>query len=233
MEAIVLAGGFGTRLREVVSTVPKPMAPIAGRPFLEILLDSMIVKGCTHVVLSLGYQSGAIRSHFGSSYKDLSLSYCIEDSPLGTGGAIRAAFKHCRADHVLIANGDTFLDYEADVLNTLWNTLHSPIIVARYVNDTSRYGRLLIEDGKVVEFMEKSLSGPGHINAGCYVLPTDLLDQFPIGTAFSFERDFLFQAVRDQYFCAHITNGAFIDIGIPSDYARARKMLAERASFDK
>jgi D-glycero-alpha-D-manno-heptose 1-phosphate guanylyltransferase len=229
MEAIILAGGFGTRLREVVSDVPKPMAPIAGKPFLQLLLDSLSEKGFTRVILSVGYMAETIVNHFGHAYKNIELVYEVEDSPLGTGGAVRAAMQHCNSDHVFVFNGDTFLDLEASEVEQLWQTSGLPIIVGRMVADTSRYGRLQTEHGLVTGFIEKGLSGPGLINAGCYILPTDALNHFTIGENFSLEEHFLMKVVSLDAYELFTTDGQFIDIGIPEDYSRAQTELVNAA----
>jgi D-glycero-alpha-D-manno-heptose 1-phosphate guanylyltransferase len=226
MEAIVLAGGFGTRLRQVVSDVPKPMAPVAGRPFLEILLSALARKGFRRVVLSLGHMADIVVGHFGASFAGIELVYEIEDTPLGTGGAIRAAMAHCRSDHVFVFNGDTFLDLEADQVETKWLAARRPIIVAREVPDTARYGRMRVEDGRVSGFLEKGVGGEGLINAGCYVFPRTLLDRFEPGHAFSLETAFLAPMAAEKCFDVFVTHGHFIDIGIPEDYARAQTELA-------
>lgn len=225
-EALVLAGGFGTRLRAVVPDLPKPMAPVSGRPFLEILLTSLAAKGFERVVLSLGFLSETIVQHFGSSYAGMALEYEVETTPLGTGGAIRAALNRCKASAVCVLNGDTYLDLEADALWALWEQRREPIIVAREVDDTARYGRLRVDDGRVKRFAEKGEAGPGLINAGCYMVPRDLLDAFPLGQPFSFETEFLVQAVAERSVSVFVSAGQFIDIGIPEDYARAQTELA-------
>lgn len=226
MEAIVLAGGFGTRLRQVVPDLPKPMAPVAGRPFLEILLTALARKGFGRVVLSLGYMSEKVVEYFGDRFAGIELVYEIEDTPLGTGGAIRKALGRCSADHVFVFNGDTYLDVEASAVEAHWLTQRVPIIVAREVPDTSRYGRLDTANSRVLRFREKGLAGPGLINAGCYVLPSTILDAFPRGTAFSLEADFLAEAITQQRFDVFVTKGQFIDIGIPEDFERAQTELA-------
>lgn len=227
MEAIVLAGGLGTRLREVVSDVPKVMAPVAGRPFLEILLTALARKGFQRVVLSLGYLADTVVHHFGGRFGGMELLYEIEPSPLGTGGAMRAALDRCAGEQVFVFNGDTFLDLEAADVEQQWRQQPGPIIVARDVPDTSRYGRLDVQDSRVMGFFEKGMSGPGLINAGCYVLPRGILDAFELGQAFSFETDFLPGAVKQQRFEVFVTRGYFIDIGVPADYARAQSELAD------
>ena len=112
MEAILLAGGIGTRLRSVVPNLPKPMAPVAGRPFLEILLNSLAKKGFKRVVLSVGYMAEKVVSHFGYNFVGMELVYEIEETPLGTGGAVCKAIAQCNTDHVFVFNGDTYLDLE-------------------------------------------------------------------------------------------------------------------------
>jgi D-glycero-alpha-D-manno-heptose 1-phosphate guanylyltransferase len=226
MEAVVLAGGFGTRLKEVVPDLPKPMAPVAGRPFLEILLSMLARKGFTRVILSLGFMSEKIISHFGDNYLGMELIYEVESRPLGTGGAIRAALTHCLTDHVFIFNGDTYLELEVDELENLWQKHHNPVIVVREVPDTVRFGRVDVIGGRVTAFHEKGMSGVGLINAGCYVLPTDVLDEFLEGHAFSIETEFFIKHLQLIWFDGFVTQGSFIDIGVPDDYALAQMELA-------
>ncbi len=226
MEAIVLAGGFGTRLKEVVPDLPKPMAPVAGRPFLEILLSMLAAKGFSRVILSLGFMSEKISSHFGDNYLGMELIYEVENQPLGTGGAIRAALAHCEEDHAFIFNGDTYLELEVDELEKLWQRNNNPMIVVREVPDTARFGRVEMSDGRVIAFLEKGQSGLGLINAGCYVLPNDGLDEFPLGQPFSIEIEFFIKNLQNIRLDGFIMQGRFIDIGVPVDYALAQTELA-------
>ena len=226
MEAIVLAGGFGTRLRELVPDLPKPMAPVAGKPFLEILLGQLSAKGFRRVVLSAGFLSETIIGHFGSRFANLEIDYVVETTPLGTGGAIRYALERAAGDHVFVMNGDTWLDLEADRVEALWQANGRPIIVGLQVADTSRYGRLLAQDNRVIGFAEKGASGPGLINAGCYVFNRGQLDAFPPLKPFSIETDYLSKAVASEHFDLFVSAGSFIDIGIPEDYRRAQTELA-------
>ena len=226
MEAIVLAGGFGTRLREVVSDLPKPMAAIAGRPFLEILLSTLARKGFTRVVLSLGFMAEKIIAHFGESYAGMHLVYEVESRPLGTGGAIRAALTRCLSDHIFIFNGDTYLDLEVDELESLWQARHHPVIVVRKVPDTARFGRVEMSDGRINAFLEKGVSGAGLINAGCYVLPKGALDDFALGQPFSLETEFFIKYLQRIRFDGFVTHGQFIDIGVPDDYVLAQTALS-------
>jgi len=226
MEAIILAGGFGTRLRRAVPDLPKPMAPVAGRPFLEILLTLLARKGFSRVVLSLGYLHEKVVDHFGDQYAGMELVYEIEHTPLGTGGAIRAALTRCVADHLYIFNGDTYLDLEFVELEHLWQSNHHPIIVVREAPNTTRFGRVEMCDGRINSFLEKGMSGPGLINAGCYVLPKTALDSFPLGQPFSLETEFFIKNLQSLRLDGFVTHGRFIDIGVPDDYALAQTALA-------
>lgn len=226
MEAIVLAGGFGTRLRRVVADVPKPMAPIAGRPFLEILLNSLAQKGFSRVVLSLGFMAEMISGHFGSRFAGLDLVYVVENAPLGTGGATRLATTACTQDHVFVFNGDTYLDLEVQQLERQWQANRHPIVIGKQVQDTTRYGRLVVDGTQITSFAEKGIANAGLINAGCYVLATSALAKFPVNQPFSIETDYLVPEVAYATVEVFVTRGMFIDIGIPEDYSRAQTLLA-------
>lgn len=226
LEAIILAGGFGTRLREAVPDLPKPMAPVAGRPFLDILLGNLSKHGFSRIILSVGYMAEKIIMHYGNQFSNLTLTYVVDPQPLGTGGAIQAALACAQADHCFIFNGDTFIDLETDKVEDHWRKNHNPIIIGRQLDDAARYGRLNVHGGRLVGFSEKSGSGPGIVNAGCYVLPRDIFGQRNMGEVFSMEADFLPEAVRRSHIDVFLTDGLFIDIGIPEDLARAQNELA-------
>lgn len=222
MDAVILAGGFGTRLREVVADVPKPMAPVAGRPFLEILLDVLARQGVGRVTLSTGHLAHVVSNHFGRRYAGMELHYEVESVPLGTGGAIAAALPHCRGDHALVLNGDSFVELDVQALEQRWRGV--PMMLARHVDDTSRYGRLHVREGQVVGLLEKGCSGPGLINAGVYVLPLNELAQQPIAPPFSFEVDVLMPRLAMRPYDLVVAEGLFIDIGLPDDYRRAQHL---------
>ena len=228
LEAVVLAGGLGTRLRPLVSDLPKPMAPVAGRPFLELLLEQLAAKGFGHVVLSLGHMAEVITGHFGTGFAGMRLSHVIEPAPLGTGGALRLALQACEQDAVFVFNGDTFLDLEVDRVAARWQRHRRPILVAREVANTHRYGRLEVAGERLLAFHGKGVEGPGLINAGCYLLPRTLLAHCA-PAPFSFEADFLQPEVQRQPFEVFRTAAPFIDIGVPEDYLRAQQLLARQA----
>ena len=227
-EAIVLAGGLGRRLRSVVSDVPKPMAMVAGRPFLELLLAHLARNRFERVVVSVGYKAEMISGHFGDSWRGLSVDYAVEQAPLGTGGAIRSALARCESPHVHVFNGDTYLGLDCATTEALREASGVPIIVGLHVDDTARYGRLEVDDNnRILRFLEKEASGgPGLINAGCYVVPRDIAEDFPAAECFSFETDYLRAAVARRVFLMHRADAEFIDIGTPEDYARAQALFA-------
>ena len=229
-DAVVLAGGRGTRLREVVAHLPKPMAPVAGRPFLELLLGSLAAKGIGRAVLSLGYMAQVVVDHFGPRFSGIELDYAIESTPLGTGGGLRAAMLRVSTSHALVVNGDTFLDLDLAALAAFHAERDVPVLVGRAVDDAARYGRLRTSGGRVVGFDEKGAPGPGIINTGHHVLPQTMFDGQALPERFSFEVDFLPVEVGAQRFDLFVAEGAFIDIGVPDDYRRAQTELAPFAA---
>jgi D-glycero-alpha-D-manno-heptose 1-phosphate guanylyltransferase len=227
LEAIVLAGGLGTRLSSVLDGLPKPMAPIGGRPFLEILLNSLLRHDCQRAILSVGYRSNVIKEYFGDQFGNMRIEYSEEKDPLGTGGAIRQAISGIAGKQCLVLNGDTVvtLDYTAMLREHVVFGSKVSIAVIECA-DSGRYGSLLINNGIIEKFAEKSESGSGLINAGVYVLDRDI-NWGAVGEKFSLEKDFLTPFVADLRPHAFLTSGYFIDIGIPEDYARAQKELVQ------
>ncbi|HCX34360.1 MAG TPA: D-glycero-D-manno-heptose 1-phosphate guanosyltransferase [Rhodocyclaceae bacterium] len=225
-EAIILAGGLGTRLRSTVPDLPKPMAPVGARPFLAHVLDQLVQAGFESVVLAVGFRHEAIRAHFGDGYRNLVLRYSVESEPLGTGGAIRLACGQVSGEEVFVLNGDTYLraDYRA-MLDAHTSAAARLTIAACHVQDVARYGALEIEGGIVRGFREKGSSGPGWINAGTYVLGRALRESLPKAGAFSFEQDVLVPEVGILRPLVFEADGPLIDIGVPDDYARAQEVL--------
>jgi D-glycero-alpha-D-manno-heptose 1-phosphate guanylyltransferase len=230
MEAILLAGGFGTRLAARLNGVPKPMAPVAGRPFLEILLNQVQRAGCTRAFLSIGYLHEQIQNHFGLSWRGMQLHYVIEETPLGTGGAIRAALGQAAEKSVLILNGDTFLQADYASLLAFHAAEDARMTMAiTHQADIARYGGVLIAGKRVVGFQEKGRSGPGWINAGAYVLNSNLEWPQSLPEKFSFETDFLAPEIGRLAPAAFQVDGFFLDIGVPEDLDRAQTELADFA----
>ena len=224
-EAIVLAGGFGTRLRGVVDDVPKPLAPVAGRPFLAWLLDRLAAGGM-RCILATGYLSELIEKRIGSRWQGMDIAYSLEPRPLGTGGAIRLAASRLHGDAAHVLNGDTWLEYDPIALEAAARDAGVPMAIAlARVDDVARYGAVDIDHGRVAGFREKGEAGPGWINAGCYFLGADALAALPARDAFSFEQDVLQPRVQAGAVAAFTATAGFIDIGVPEDYARAQTLF--------
>jgi D-glycero-alpha-D-manno-heptose 1-phosphate guanylyltransferase len=228
-EAIILAGGFGTRLKEALPDLPKPMAPIYGRPFLSYLLDQLVEKGFKRVILSVGYMQEKIIDYFGFQYKEINLIYSVEKIPLGTGGATKLALEKCIQDHVYVMNGDTYLDFELDKLEQLWNENHQPIITGVDIKNSDRYGKLEIKDNNVISFQEKTFISKGIINAGCYVFTKTQLKNYPSNKQFSLETDFLTHEVKKTNFNFFLSKSYFIDMGIPEDYTKIKALIKQKS----
>ncbi|MDQ7091474.1 MAG: nucleotidyltransferase family protein [Methylococcales bacterium] len=222
MEAIILAGGFGTRLQTVVKDVPKPMAEINGYPFLKYLLDALITQGVTSVILSVGYKKECIKTYFNDRYQTLKIRYASEETPLGTGGAIIQALSMTTHESVYVLNGDTFFEVDLNAMQTLHLNTQADITVAtKVMHDFDRYGTLTIKKGRVTAFEEKKYQTDGYINGGIYLIHKNLFNRFKIASKFSFEADFLEQNLAQLSVHAFESEGYFIDIGIPDDYYHA------------
>lgn len=223
-EAVILAGGFGTRLKSVIADVPKPMAPVAGKPFLAYLLNYLSVYGITRCVLSVGYKSEAIIDYFGNEYKGIQLAYAVENEPLGTGGGLFNALKDCLETEVLVLNGDTRFDVDLADLAEFHAKKNADVTLAlKPLNDTSRYGTVkLNEEGRIIKFCEKreNTTGEGLINAGCYIFNQRLAAKK--SGAFSLEKDFFEKELNQLHIFGFVEDAYFIDIGIPEDYLKAQ-----------
>lgn len=228
--AVLLAGGFGTRLRSVVSDLPKPLAPVRGRPFLAYLLDQLAEAGWKQVILCLHYQSEKIIEALGDHHGPLRLDYSIETEPLGTGGAIRLALPKVDATRLLVMNADSFCAAPLAGFAAFHRAHGFPAsIVSVQVPDTARYGRLdLANDGHVHAFKEKgAFNGAGFINAGIYILEKELAQEIPTERPVSLETE-MFPAWLSQGLMAWKTDSRFIDIGTPESYAQVETYLDAR-----
>jgi D,D-heptose 1,7-bisphosphate phosphatase len=229
MQAIILAGGFGTRLQTIVKNTPKPMAPIDNRPFLFYLLSYLKKCGFKEVILSVGYLKEQIKESFGNEFFGLNIKYAFENEPLGTGGAIINSLEYVKTNEPLfVLNGDTFLELDYKKLIAHHNKRKSDFTIAlNQMNDCSRYGMVKIDKHDViVEFEEKSpQKQKGLINGGIYVINPKIFSNYNLEKRFSFETDFLTKFTRELKINAYKNECYFIDIGIPEDYHRAQKEI--------
>ncbi len=236
-EAIILAGGFGTRIKEVLGNdVPKTMAPICEKPFLNYLLNFLTHYGVTHVVISTGHLANVITDYYGSlgrnpTWGGAKLSFSHEATPLGTGGAIRLAMKQCRQKNILVLNGDSFFDFNLPNFTIMHRVYKAQQSVAlREVDDASRYGKVTKDDShKITAFQEKSIQKQeGFINAGIYIFNKEaFLTATNADDAFSLEKDYFPKAIDADKIFGFEYDGYFIDIGVPDDYKKAQDDLKD------
>lgn len=227
-EAIVLAGGLGTRLQRVLPDIPKCMAPIHGKPFLTYVLDYLVNQQIDKVILSVGYRKEHIINYFSDSYKSLSIEYAIEPKPLGTGGAIKFAFGYCKNYQAFVINGDTFFTPDLSGMEKHHVQSNADATIAvKYMQQTVRYGLVVADpDGRITNFAEKeSDSGGGWINGGLYLLNRQIFNDI-LKDKFSIEID-IYKANCEKYnLHAFRSDSFFLDMGIPEDYMRAQTMIA-------
>ncbi|HEX9276430.1 MAG TPA: sugar phosphate nucleotidyltransferase [Casimicrobiaceae bacterium] len=222
-EAIILAGGSGSRLAAVVADRPKPLAEVAGRPFLAWQLDYLHSHGIRRVVLAIGFRGQQIVDAFGHRYRDIEVVYSLEASPLGTGGALCAALCRIEARGAFVLNGDTAARLDFAALQGRAD--ESLVIAAVKIDDARRYGALAIDGEQVTGFAEKVASGAAFVNAGAYWVRRDLFDGFVLPERFSFEEHFLRPFVDRIRPRAVIVPGPMIDIGVPESLAAAQKIV--------
>ncbi len=217
-EAVILAGGQGTRLKSVTGELPKPMVDVNGIPFLYRLMKRLEEQGCQRIVLSLCYRADYIIACIHKDHPvSCAVDFAVEKQPLDTGGAIKYAAQYITTDKFVVLNGDTYsdLDYNELVEHAKMSGL---VICGVHVEDVSRYGTLDIAENNTIKSMnEKGSTGSGIINSGTYVITTNEITNFE-KDIFSFERDYVKNYTG--IFTAFISKGYFIDIGIPEDYHR-------------
>jgi len=227
--AVILAGGLGTRLREAVPDLPKVLAPVNGRPFLCYVLDRLADAGCSTAVLAVGYGRDVVRSVIGARHGSVAIKYSEEQTPLGTGGAAAHAAKFVSTADVVVLNGDTFAEVDYCTMLAAHRAAVARVTVAvKWVDDVARFGAVDLVGDRIVRFKEKGERGPGLINAGVYVFDTTLLASLDDrNEAFSLETDVLHRRTPELTPLAFITTGRFVDIGVPDDYRTAWLMLQD------
>lgn len=230
-EAIVLAGGFGTRLAHVVPDVCKPMALVAGRPFLRFVMDQLAAADIERAVVADGYRREQIEDYFGDFYRGIDIVYSPEEEPLFTGGAVKQALMKCEGDWVFVMNGDTWLDVDFSAMEKAADNASDfvkAIIAVKRMRNFERYGTVDVDDkGTITAFREKRTCAEGLINAGVYLIRRDALINMP--RKFSLESDWFESVVGVGKLAACECECGFIDIGVPEDYKLAQAMLAPLA----
>jgi len=226
-EAIILAGGFGTRLQSVLPDIPKCMAPVNGKPFLTYILDYLITQKISKVILSVGFRKDQIINNFGDYYNSIAIEYAVENEPLGTGGAIKLAMNQVTGKSVFVFNGDTYFISDLEMMHETHKKNSADITIAvKQMLETDRYGTVeLDKNAAIIHFKEKeSNMGTGLINGGIYLINRHVLDAFG-EKRFSLEQDVFKKSTHSLKMQAFRTDAFFLDIGIPDDYAKAQNMI--------
>jgi D-glycero-alpha-D-manno-heptose 1-phosphate guanylyltransferase len=225
MKAIILAGGEGKRLRSVINDVPKPMAPINEKPFLEYLILQLRKQNLKDIIISTGYKGSIIKNYFqdGGNW-DINIEYSEEDKPLGTGGALRKAGELIDDEQFIVMNGDSFFDIEFKQLISFHEEKQAVATISlAYAETIERYGHVEIgNDGEITKFVEKGNSvSAGHVNGGIYILNSELINKIPLGQV-SLETEVLPNLINRGLFGMKFKS-FFIDIGKPEEYQRICK----------
>lgn len=231
MDVIILAGGRGTRLKDVISDIPKPLAPINGKPFLDILLSQLNKFACIKkVILAVGYKAEMIMDRYKNCYRyNFKIVFSEEQAPLGTGGAIKKALALTDTEEAIILNGDSYAEIDIDDLLRFHKANRAFVtIVLKEVSDTQRYGSIKIDKQKRILIFEekKNTDTHGFINAGIYVIKKHLLDGIENGKELSFEKQILPELIHKGAY-GYVSCCKFIDIGLPETYKKAGEYLKE------
>ncbi len=224
-EAIILAGGFGTRLKSVVEDLPKPMALINERPFLDYQLSFLDSWGINYVILSLGYKAKIIQNHFGDQFKGIKITYCIEEEPLGTGGALKKAMQYVDGPRVWALNGDTLFDVNLKRFFDSMRIRESDFCLAlRFSLDSNRYGSVEVDrNSRIINFLEKAKDeNDNFINGGLYGINKKYFESLDLPDKFSLEKDFLEKYIKIDKIHGFKCHSFFMDIGVPEDYELAQ-----------
>lgn len=227
---IILAGGLGTRLRNVVSHLPKCMAPVNGKPFLAYVIEYFQQENITDFIFSLGYKHAVIEDYLNNHYTTINKQYSIEEELLGTGGAIKMACSLAKNKNVFVTNGDTLFKADVSSLKNLHTAKNADCTLAlKPMKNFNRYGVIeLNEDSSIKNFNEKKYYTDGLINGGLYMLNVPALQNKIFPDKFSFETDYLEKYYSNHKMFGLVQDEYFIDIGIPEDYAKAQKELGSK-----
>lgn len=226
-EAIILAGGLGTRLRNIIGEFPKPMAEINGKPFLYYLINFLIKNEIKRIIFAVSYKKEIIIEYLKDKFQDIEIIFSIEKEPLGTGGAIKQALEFVQGDNVFVFNGDTYFDIELKEMLDFHKNKNSDITIGlKYLENIDRYGTVKVDnDLRIIKFEEKKLNNKGLINGGIYLINLYKMRNFFKdfkNKSFSFEKDILESYINYFLIYGIIFDSFFIDIGVKEDYERAQ-----------
>jgi D-glycero-alpha-D-manno-heptose 1-phosphate guanylyltransferase len=224
-EAIILAGGLGTRLRSEIGEFPKSLAPVNGQPFIHYLLHYLKKQGIQSAVLSVGYKHELIEQALGSSFEGIKIQYVVEEEPMGTGGGMKLALEKTAGQMVFVFNGDTYFDIDLqELLKHHLDKKSNCTLALKELHNVDRYGSVeMNDDSKIVAFHEKQLREKTLINGGIYCINRGVLIHYPVGTPFSFETNYLEKNASAKHIYGKVFDNYFKDIGVPDDYHQFEK----------
>jgi D-glycero-alpha-D-manno-heptose 1-phosphate guanylyltransferase len=222
LQALLLVGGLGTRLRDVVKDLPKPMAPINGKPFLEYQINFLKKSGICDIILCTGYMDKKIENYFLDGHKHgISITYSNETEPLGTGGPIKKA-KNMLEEEFFVLNGDSFFKIDLNSMRNFHKQNNADVTLAlTSVRDNSRFGTVKLgKNYQIIEFVEKENSSGGYINGGIYLFKKSCFEWDKLPEKFSIEKELFPQLVRCKNVFGFVSDAYFVDIGTPDDYLK-------------
>jgi D-glycero-alpha-D-manno-heptose 1-phosphate guanylyltransferase len=224
-EAIILAGGLGTRLRSEFGEFPKSLAPVNGRPFIHYLLRYLKKQGIESAVLSVGYKHELIEQALGNNFEGIKIQYVVENEPMGTGGGMKLALEKTTSEYLFVFNGDTYFDVDLKKLQRHHVEKKSNCTIAlKELSNVERYGSVEMNDkNKIVAFREKQPLQKALINGGIYCINRGVLIHYPVGTPFSFETNYLEKNTPAKNIHGVVFDNYFMDIGVPEDYHQFEK----------
>lgn len=228
MDVIILTGGMGTRLKSKIKDIPKTMASWNGVPFLERTINWLNKFEIQNVILAVGYKKEIIKNYFGNQYKNINIIYSEEETPLGTGGAIKQALEKTNQENVIVMNGDILARVD---LNSMYkkhlDSNATMTIAIKHMENFDRFGVIKFNKNRITEFLEKRYVESGYMNTGIYIMNKKIFDNKINDKVFSLENDYLNKYVSEDQIVPFIYDGNFIDIGIPEDYEKLQEIVDE------
>lgn len=219
--AVILAGGLGTRLRSVVSDRPKPMADVGGKPFIEYLVQRLLLCNFRNILICISYKRESIIDYFNSQHRK-NIRFSIEEQPLGTAGALKNATAML-TDSFVVLNGDTFVEANYRKMLSFHIANRADATIALVKGNSADAGHVALEGERVVGFMEKGQRPTGFMSAGLYVMQKIMLEKIPTNQSYSLETGLFPSIIKDSNVLGYVVEGAFIDIGSPEKYLQVRK----------
>jgi len=233
---VILAGGLGTRLRPIINDVPKPMAPVLGKPFIYHLMHFYSSREEIEFIISVGYKSNTVVDYFGFEFQGSKIKYVNESEPLGTGGALLNVLDSglIRNEFFFLVNGDSFIDYDFNSMLCKHIESNAALTIGTMrANQADRYGGIKLEEGskRVLGFTSDKCGKGETANAGTYIFSRSksLYESLSkCGQKFSLESNFLTKYVKNASVNSFEMSGSFLDIGVPSDYQKVDEFFAQR-----